>query len=143
MALREYLTPSPHGIPVVTDQTERRGIIVELVIVGVLVAWAMYVRNDVPTVVQPSNVLVEAARRDMYQDPINEAVAMRPGQGLVIAASASDHYVVDGAVEGLAKGTAGLGSVLRRTENGFVRSYAGYMLGGTVLALIAVLASRF
>ncbi len=36
MALREYLTPSPHGIPVVTDRTERRGIIVELVIVGVL-----------------------------------------------------------------------------------------------------------
>ncbi|AFR46824.1 CPBP family intramembrane glutamic endopeptidase [Gordonia sp. KTR9] len=36
MALREYLKPSPHGIPVVTDRVERRGIIVELVIVGVL-----------------------------------------------------------------------------------------------------------
>ncbi|GAC85849.1 CPBP family intramembrane glutamic endopeptidase [Gordonia paraffinivorans] len=36
MPLREYLRPSPHGIPVVTDRTERRGLIVELVIVGVL-----------------------------------------------------------------------------------------------------------
>lgn len=131
-----------HGEPVLPAGVIM-GLTLALVVVGVLVAWAMYVRNDVPTVVQPSNVLVEAARRDMYQDPINEAVAMRPGQGLVIAAGASDHYVVDGAVEGLAKGAAGLGSVLRRTENGFVRSYAGYMLGGTVLALIAVLASRF
>ena len=72
-----------------------------------------------------------------------EAVAMRPGQGLVLAATASDHYVVDGAVEGLARGTVGLGRLVRRTESGLVRSYAGYMLAGAVLALIAVLASRF
>lgn len=114
-----------------------------LVIVGVVVAWAMYVRRAVPTVLQRSNVVVEAARHDMYQDTINEAVAMRPGQGLVLAAGATDHYVVDGAVEGLAKGTAALGRLTARTESGYVRSYAGYMLGGTVLALIAVLAGRF
>ncbi|MEO9329262.1 CPBP family intramembrane glutamic endopeptidase [Gordonia aurantiaca] len=36
MSLREYLRPAPHGIPVVTDRAERRGLIVELVIVGVL-----------------------------------------------------------------------------------------------------------
>ncbi|MDU0348577.1 NADH-quinone oxidoreductase subunit L [Actinomyces sp. MRS3W] len=114
-----------------------------LVIVGVVVAWAMYVRRDVPTVVQRSNALVEAARHDMYQDTVNEAVAMRPGQGLVLAAGASDRYVVDGAVKGLAQGTAALGRLAARTESGYVRSYAGYMLGGTVLALIAVLASRF
>ena len=50
---------------------------------------------------------------------------------------------MDGAVEGLAKGAAGAGQLVRRTESGYVRSYAGYMLAGTVLALIAVLASRF
>ncbi|RAX23877.1 MULTISPECIES: NADH-quinone oxidoreductase subunit L [unclassified Actinomyces] len=114
-----------------------------LVIVGAVVAWVMYVRRAVPTVVQRSNVMVEAARHDMYQDTINEAVAMRPGQGLVLAAGATDHYVVDGAVEGLAKGTAALGRLTARTESGSVRSYAGYMLGGTVLVLIAVLAGRF
>ena len=62
---------------------------------------------------------------------------------LVIAASASDRYVVDGAVEGLAKGTAGLGQLVRRSETGNVRSYASYMMIGSVLALVAVLASRF
>ncbi|MBM7280481.1 CPBP family intramembrane metalloprotease [Gordonia rubripertincta] len=36
MSLREYLRPSPHGIPVVTDRVQRRGLIAELVIVGVL-----------------------------------------------------------------------------------------------------------
>ena len=108
-----------------------------------VIAWAMYVRRAVPTVVQPGNPLLEAARHDMYQDKLNEAIAMAPGKGLVTAATVSDRYVVDGAVMGLAHGTAGAGTLVRRTENGYVRSYAGYMLGGAVVALVAVLATRF
>ena len=131
-----------HGEPVL-PATTIMGATLTLVLIGVLVAWLMYARRPVPTVVQTGTALVRAARRDMYQDAINEGLAMRPGQGLVIAAAASDRYVVDGAVEGLAKGAAGAGRLVRRTENGYVRSYAGYMLAGTVLALIAVLASRF
>ncbi|WP_139738497.1 NADH-quinone oxidoreductase subunit L [Actinomyces wuliandei] len=113
-----------------------------LVLLGALAAWAMYARREVPTVVQPGSVMVEAARHDMYQDALNEAVAMRPGQGLVAATRAAERYVVDGAVEGAAVTASAAGSLLRRTESGYVRSYAGYMLGGTVLALAAVLASR-
>ena len=131
-----------HGEPVL-PATTIMGATLALVLIGVLVAWLVYARRPVPTVVQTGSALVRAARRDMYQDAINEGLAMRPGQGLVIAAAASDRYVVDGAVEGLAKGAAGAGRLVRRTENGYVRSYAGYMLAGTVLALIAVLASRF
>ena len=131
-----------HGEPVL-PATVIMGATLALVLIGVIVAWFMYARRAVPTVVQTGSALVRAARNDMYQDVINEGLAMRPGQGLVIAASASDRYVVDGAVEGLAKGAAGAGQLVRRTESGYVRSYAGYMLAGTVLALIAVLASRF
>ena len=131
-----------HGEPVL-PATVIMGATLALVLIGVVVAWFMYARRPVPTVVQTGSALVRAARNDMYQDVINEGLAMRPGQGLVIAAAASDRYVVDGAVEGLAKGAAGAGRLVRRTETGYVRSYAGYMLAGTVLALIAVLASRF
>ena len=131
-----------HGEPVL-PATVIMGATLALVLTGVLVAWLVYARRPVPTVVQTGSALVRAARRDMYQDAINEGLAMRPGQGLVTAATVSDRYVVDGAVEGLAKGAAGAGRLVRRTENGYVRSYAGYMLAGTVLALIAVLASRF
>ena len=131
-----------HGEPVL-PATTIMGATLVLVLLGVGVAWFMYARRAVPTVVQPANALVEAARRDMYQDAVNEAAAMRPSQGLVVAATASDRYVVDGAVEGLARSAAGAGRLVRLTESGYVRSYAGYMLAGTVLALIAVLASRF
>ena len=91
----------------------------------------------------PAPALIETARRDMYQDAVNEAVAMRLGQGLVAAATASDRRVVDGAVEGLARSTAGLGWLTSLTESGYVRAYASYMLIGAVLALVAVLATRF
>lgn len=131
-----------HGEPVLAVPVIM-GLTLALVVIGALAAWVMYARRQVPTVVQPGHVLVEAARHDMYQDTVNETVAMRPGQGLVIAACASDRYVVDGAVESLAKGTAGLGQLVRRTETGNVRSYASYMMIGSVLALVAVLASRF
>ena len=131
-----------HGEPVL-PATVIMGATLALVVVGVLVAWWMYVRRPVPVVLQPTNPLVEAARKDMYQDAVNEALAMRTGQGLVLATDAVERYVVDGAVEGAAAGTGAVGRLTRRTESGYVRSYAGYMLAGTVLALIAVLASRF
>ena len=131
-----------HGEPVL-PATVIMGATLALVVVGVLVAWWMYVRRPVPVVLQPANPLVEAARKDMYQDAVNEALAMRTGQGLVLATDAVERYVVDGAIEGAAAGTGALGRLTRRTESGYVRSYAGYMLAGTVLALIAVLASRF
>ncbi|WP_126412399.1 NADH-quinone oxidoreductase subunit L [Actinomyces slackii] len=119
------------------------GATLALVVIGAAAAWVMYARREVPVVIQPGSALVEAARRDMYQDAINEAIAMRPGQGLVAAANAAEAAAVDGAVEGLGAGTAAVGRLARRTESGYVRSYAGYMLGGAVLALIAVLAARF
>ena len=113
-----------------------------VVLLGVLIAWVMYVRRPVETVVQPSNALVEAARRDMYQDTLNESLVMRPGQGLVLATTVGERYVVDGAVEALAAGTAGLGRLTRLTQSGYLRTYAAYTLAGTVLALAAVLAGR-
>lgn len=145
-AFMHWLEPvtghAEHGEPVLPVPVIM-GATLTLVVIGTLIAWWMYAKREVPTVVQPSNVLVEAARHDMYQDTINEAVAMRPGQALVAASAATDRYVVDGAVEGLATGAQGLGKLTRRTQNGNVRSYASYMLIGSVLALLAVLASRF
>ena len=131
-----------HGEPVLAAEVIM-GATLALVVLGVVAAWLVYVRHQVPVVARPGPALVEAARHDMYQDALNEAVAMRPGQGLVAAVTATDRYVGDGAVEGLAAATAACGRLVGRTQSGYVRSYAGYMLVGTLLVLVAVLASRF
>ena len=131
-----------HGEPVLAAEVIM-GATLALVVLGVVAAWLVYVRHQVPVVARPGPALVEAARHDMYQDALNEAVAMRPGQGLVAAVTATDRYVVDGAVEGLAAAATACGRLVGRTQSGYVRSYAGYMLVGTLLVLVAVLASRF
>ena len=62
---------------------------------------------------------------------------------LVLATGVTERRVIDGAVEALAALTGALGRLTRRTQSGYVRSYAAYMLVGAVLALAAVLAARF
>ncbi|MDO4887521.1 MAG: NADH-quinone oxidoreductase subunit L [Actinomycetaceae bacterium] len=123
-------------IPVITGCT------LVLVAVGVALAWRMYAVAEVPAVAPRSTVLVRAARRDLYQDDVNENLFMKPGIALTSGVAAVDSHVVDGAVEGVAKGTAGTGRLLTRLQNGYARSYAGYMSVGVVAALIVALASR-
>jgi NADH-quinone oxidoreductase subunit L len=113
-----------------------------LVLAGALIAWRMYGARSVPVVAPAGSALTRAARQDLYQDSVNEGVFMRPSQYLTRSLVYADSTAVDGAVMGIARGTSGLGGVVRRAQNGYVRSYAGMMLGGVVLALVVVLASR-
>ena len=50
---------------------------------------------------------------------------------------------VDGAVNGMAAGFGGGSARLRKTQTGFVRSYALSMLGGTIAVVAVLLAVRF
>ncbi|HLS72593.1 MAG TPA: NADH-quinone oxidoreductase subunit L [Actinomycetaceae bacterium] len=123
-------------IPVIMGAT------IVLMALGVLLAWRQYAASEVPVEAPRASVLTRAARRDLYQDAVNEGVFMRPGQYLTRALVYGDSAVVDGAVMGVARGTAGSGSVLRRLQTGYIRSYAAIMLIGVVAALVVVLAAR-
>ena len=84
----------------------------------------------VPVVAPAGSVLTRAARRDLYQDAINESLLMRPGQYLTRSLVFFDNRGVDGAVNGLAALVGGTSGRFRRLQTGFVRSYALSMLGG-------------
>src|SRR5690606_10485185 len=101
-----------------------------------------YGARPVPAEAPAGSPLTRAARQDLYQDAVNESLFMRPSQYLTRAMVFADGTVVDGFVRGIARSTAGLGSSLRRAQTGYVRSYAAMMLGGVVLALVVVLATR-
>jgi NADH-quinone oxidoreductase subunit L len=105
---------------------------------GVAVAWRMYLLEDVPAVAPTGSWATRAARRDLYQDDINETVFMRPGVSLTRGLDYSDRHGVDGSISGLAGWIGGLSTRLRRVQNGFARSYALTMLAGVVVLLGAV-----
>lgn len=109
-----------------------------VVVIGAVWAWLVYGRKDVPEVAPAGSALTRAARRDLYQDELNEALLMWPGIKLTRGLTSSDREVVDGAFGGLAGAVGGSGGWLRRAQNGFARSYALTMLAGVVAFLGAV-----
>jgi NADH-quinone oxidoreductase subunit L len=113
-----------------------------LILLGVALAWRMYWQEAVPEVAPRGSLLTRAARRDLFQDDINEAAFMRPGQYLTRSLVFVDNKGVDGAVGGLAALVGGLGGRLRRVQTGLVRSYAASMLAGVVILLGGVLVVR-
>jgi len=150
--LVDWLSPvlGGHGEDVGVAETAHKlpPIVVTLLVVlfvaaGVALAYALFARREVPRE-EPatSNVLVRAARNNLYTDTVNEALLMRPGQWLTRALVYLDARGVDGAVNGLAAAIGGGSARLRRTQTGFVRSYALTMLGGAFLVLGALLAVR-
>jgi NADH-quinone oxidoreductase subunit L len=113
-----------------------------LVAVGVALAWSMYLRRPVPAVAPAGSALTRAARRDLYQDAVNESLLMRPGQYLTRFLVYFDNRGVDGAVNGLAALIGGTSGRFRRLQTGFVRSYALSMFGGAAVLVGAMLLVR-
>jgi NADH-quinone oxidoreductase subunit L len=109
-----------------------------LVAGGAAYAWLRYWRDDVPVTAPAGSLATQAARQDLYQDQVNEALLMRPGIHLTRALVFADGKGVDGAAGGLAALVGGTSSRLRRLQNGFARSYALTMLAGVVAILGAL-----
>ncbi|MBB5871288.1 NADH-quinone oxidoreductase subunit L [Allocatelliglobosispora scoriae] len=96
-------------------------------------------RRGTALVEQPAGPLVTAARRNLYADAFNEAVFEKPGRWLTRALVYVDSKGVDGLVNGLAALVGGSSGRLRRTQTGYVRTYALSMLTGAVLVVGAFL----
>ena len=115
------------------------GLALTMVAIGVAIAIIKYQLSEVDSVA-PENVSVftRAARRDLLQDDVNEALFMRPGQALTSALVKVDESVVDGAVRGIGQMAIGSGSSLRKSQTGFVRSYAALILVGAAVLIAAI-----
>ena len=109
-----------------------------VVALGAGLAWVRYARDEVPLYAPAGNALTQAARKDLYQDDLNEAIFMWPGIKLVRSVIWTDNELVDGGAMGLGKLTGATATKLRRLQNGYARSYALTMLAGVVTVLGAL-----
>ncbi|MCX5585141.1 NADH-quinone oxidoreductase subunit L [Streptomyces erythrochromogenes] len=137
----EPVTGYSHGNPPVSAMTVTAATMVML-LVGVGIAWAMYGKRPVPVVAPRGSFLTRAARRDLYQDDFNHVVLVRGGEHLTRSLVYLDHSVVDGVVNGTAASVGGLSGRLRKLQNGYARSYAVSMFGGTAILIAATLLMR-
>ncbi|AOZ72192.1 NADH-quinone oxidoreductase subunit L [Boudabousia tangfeifanii] len=107
------------------------------IVVGIFWAYRLYIAQPVSKAVPAGSFLTHAARNDMFQDDVNEALFVKPTMTLASAVEVADRQVVDGAVRGVCSGVDALGKATATTQNGKVRSYAAYILVG-VVALLGV-----
>ncbi|MEO5832781.1 MAG: NADH-quinone oxidoreductase subunit L [Nakamurella sp.] len=146
--LAHWLTPSvgefaePH--PEILSPVVITVATLVVIALGVAVAWWKVGSRPVP-VVAPRQVplLIRWARADVGGNAINEALLARPGIAVTHALTEIDTTVVDRTVTGSGTVLAAFSARARRTQTGFVRSYALSMLGGTFVVLAALLLVRF
>ncbi len=128
-----------HGEPVLPPWL-LIGLTLAVVAVGLVIAWRRYVSSTVPVIPPVGTALTRAARVDLYQDAVNDAVLVEPGQHLTRSLVFADRALVDGAVVGVAHTSVGFGELFRRLQTGYVRTYAATTLAGLVVLLVVVLA---
>ena len=116
-------------------------IVVAVVALGVAAAWFLVGRREVPREA-PRDVsfATRAARADLYGDALNEGLVVGPGRHLTRGLVSFDRRGVDGGLTGGPMTVGALGGIVRRAQNGFVRTYALSLLGGVLLVVLALLA---
>ena len=102
------------------------GVAIVVALAGIALSVAVYAKRRLPAV-EPK--LLENA---WYYDASVARVVGGPGAAAFRGVTAFDARVVDGAVNGTAALARGLGSVVRRSQTGFVRAYAAIIALGTV-----------
>ena len=108
------------------------------VLIGVSIAVVKYRGDQLAIAPAQVSLLTKAARRDLFQDDLNEVVFMRPGQSLVKNLLNLDYLIIDGLVRAVGSVSISAGSKLRTLQNGYVRSYALMTVIGA-LALLTVI----
>jgi NADH-quinone oxidoreductase subunit L len=113
------------------------GASVAMALIGVGIAALMYLAHlpDPAALTDALRTPYTWLRDKWYVDELYQALIAHPGARLASFLAAFDLGVVDGAVNGVARLARGTGSVLRRTQTGYVRSYAVTMLIGAFAVL--------
>ncbi|MFD3724446.1 NADH-quinone oxidoreductase subunit L [Streptomyces sp. NPDC058671] len=137
----EPVTGYAHGHPPISAAAVTSATVAVMVI-GVGLAYLQYGRRPVPVVAPRGSLLTRAARRDLLQDDFNHVVFVRGGTHLTRSLVYVDHSLVDGVVNGTAASVGGLSGWLRKLQNGYARSYAVSMFGGTAVLIAATLLMR-
>jgi NADH-quinone oxidoreductase subunit L len=111
-------------------------------VIGIALAWLMYVARPAmaDSLAARAKGLYTLIYNKYFVDEIYGAVVVTP----VVSGSRAvlwkgfDVAVIDGAVNGVGSRARDIGGVLRRIQSGNIRSYATWVLFGSVLLIVAM-----
>jgi len=114
---------------------------------GIFLAWLMYVARPAMADSVASNLrgLYTWVLNKYYVDEIYDAAVVRPvvNGSRVVLWKGIDAGLIDGAANGVGSRARGIGGVLRLIQSGSIRSYATWVLFGSVLVIVAMAAQWF
>ncbi len=141
-SLVNWLQPVVNASNAVGGKELMKPLVVSLLALVVVILGAGYAITKYRTVpdVAPEKVslFTKAARKDLYQDDLNDALLVKPGKALTLGLVATDNYVIDGAVRLVGWVLSEISDVLRKIQNGYVRTYALIMLAGIFIGALII-----
>lgn len=139
-ALVNWLQPVVNASNAVGGKELMKPLVVSLlalvvVVIGAGIAIAKY--RTVPEIApEKVSIFTKIARKDLYQDDFNNAVLVKLGAALTEGLVLTDNRVIDGAVRLVGWVISEISDVLRKIQNGYVRSYALTMFVGVFIGAL-------
>ena len=118
------------------------GISVAAGLIGIFLAYLMYFAR--PGMAESLSNSVSGLYKLVYNkyfvDEIYDAAVVKPvvGGSRAVLWKLVDVSGIDGIVNGIATWARGVGGILRRIQSGNIRSYATWILFGSVLVIVAM-----
>jgi NADH-quinone oxidoreductase subunit L len=111
-------------------------------IIGIGVAWYMYVARPGTADALAKNMkgLYTLVYNKYFVDEVYDATVVKPvvNGSRVVLWKGMDAGLIDGIVNGAGTTAQGVGGVLRRIQSGNIRSYATWVLLGSVLVIVTL-----
>jgi len=111
-------------------------------VIGIALAWLMYVAKPgmADSFAGSMKGLYTLVYNKYFVDELYDAAVVKPvvSGSRVVLWQGVDTGVIDGAVNGAGARARNIGGVLRRIQSGSIRSYATWVLLGSVLVIVAI-----
>jgi NADH-quinone oxidoreductase subunit L len=111
-------------------------------VAGILVAYVFYVakRGLADSFAKAMNGFYTLVYNKYYVDEIYNAVVVRPLVSIsrIVLWRGVDAGLIDGTVNGVGSRSRGIGSILRLLQSGNIRTYAAWVVLGSIVVLIAI-----
>jgi NADH-quinone oxidoreductase subunit L len=136
----EFLNGFFQGVPEIPENSSLMIFSVAAGLIGIFIAWLMYVAKPAlaDSLASSFKLLYTTLYNKYFVDEIYDATIVKPlvGGSRWVLWKGADAGLIDGSVNGVGTLSQKTGGVLRRLQSGNIRSYATWVLLGSLLAIV-------